>query len=170
MNATAHDELHLNANREFLTFTLGTESYGVDILKVKEIRGWEKLRELHDTPSFVKGVLDLRGSIVPIVDLRIRFRLESVDYNPTTVIIVLSVDDSDNMMGVVVDSVSDVLAVKQEEIKSSPSLGSKINTDYVIGMVSKQDYMVMLLDSEKLLDTEDFDVLVNSEQVTQAET
>ncbi len=167
MIAEALKESRVDSSREYLTFTLGSESYGVDILKVKEIRGWEKLRELHDTPVFVKGVLDLRGSIVPIVDLRLRFRLSKVEYHPTTVIIVISIDDKDNMMGVVVDSVSDVLTVKQDEVKSSPSLGSKINTEYVIGMVSKQDHMVMLLDTEKLLDTEDFDALIHAQQENQ---
>ena len=145
---------------EFLTFTLGLEDYGLDILKVKEIRGWEKIRELHNTPDYIKGVLDLRGSIVPIVDLRIRFNLEGIEYHPTTVIIVLTVgDNSEHMMGIVVDAVSDVLAITREEIKVAPSLGSKINTDYVFGMVTKEEHMVMLLDSERLLDSEEFETL-----------
>ncbi len=145
---------------EFLTFTLGLEDYGLDILKVKEIRGWEKIRELHNTPEYIKGVLDLRGSIVPIVDLRIRFNLDDVDYLPTTVIVVLTIGDNDEqMMGIVVDAVSDVLAITRDEIKIAPSLGSKIKTDYVIGMVTKEEHMVMLLDSEKLLDSEEFETL-----------
>jgi len=152
-----------NSKLEFLTFTLSTENYGVDILKVREIRGWEKIRELHDTPDFVKGVLDLRGSIVPIIDLRIRFQAENVEYTTTTVIIVLAVGDQDGMMGIVVDSVSDVLAVNQNDIKKTPSLGSKINTDYIQGMVSKDDQMVMLLESDKLLNSEEFEVLSNLE-------
>lgn len=149
---------------EFLTFTLGKEDYGLDILKVKEIRGWEKIRELHNTPDFIKGVLDLRGSIVPIVDLRIRFHLSDIGYHPTTVIIVLTVGkENEHMMGIVVDAVSDVLAVTRDEIKVSPSLGSKINTDYVMGMVTKEDYMVMLVDSERLLDSEEFETIAKME-------
>ena len=154
---------HSNSKLEFLTFTLGNENYGVDILKVREIRGWEKIRELHDTPDFVKGVLDLRGSIVPIIDLRIRFQAETVEYTVTTVIIVLAVGEQDGMMGIVVDSVSDVLAVNPNDIKNTPSLGSKINTDYIHGMVSNDEQMVMLLESDKLLDTEEFEVLSNLE-------
>lgn len=149
-----------NERLEFLTFTLGLEDYGLDILKVKEIRGWEKIRQLHNTPGFIKGVLDLRGNIVPIVDLRIRFNLDKAEYLPTTVIIVLTVGENNgHMMGIVVDAVSDVLAITRDEIKPSPSLGSKINTDYVIGMVTKEEHMVMLLDSEHLLDSEEFETL-----------
>ncbi len=149
-----------NERLEFLTFTLGVEDYGLDILKVKEIRGWEKIRELHNTPDFIKGVLDLRGSIVPIVDLRIRFNLNEAEYISTTVIIVLTVgDDDSHMMGIVVDAVSDVLSITRSEIKKAPSLGSKINTDYVMGMVTREEHMVMLVDSERLLDSEEFDTL-----------
>lgn len=136
---------------EFLTFTLGTEQYGVDILKVKEIRGWENLREIHDVPAYIKGVLDFRGVIIPIIDLRIRFEVTDYRYSPTTVIIVLSTENDDKMMGVVVDAVSDVLSVKADQIKPAPDLGSRINTDYVIGMYSEDGVMLMLLDTEKLI-------------------
>ena len=145
---------------EYLTFTLGEEQYGVDILKVKEIRGWESLREIHDVPKYIKGVLDFRGVIVPIVDLRIRFGVENVEYLVTTVIIVLSTDNDNSMMGIVVDSVSDVLSVKQSDLKKSPSLGSKIKTDYVLGMVSGEEGMIMLVDSDKLVDKEQLEVSV----------
>lgn len=154
-----------SSNMEFLTFTLGNENYGVDILKVREIRGWEKIRELHDTPDYVKGVLDLRGSIVPIIDLRIRFNIAGYEYTTTTVIIVLAADNEGGMMGIVVDSVSDVLAVNEADIKATPSLGSKINTDYIKGMVTTDDHMVMLVESNKLLDTEAFEVLSSLEGV-----
>jgi len=154
-----------SSSMEFLTFTLGSENYGVDILKVREIRGWEKIRELHDTPEYVKGVLDLRGSIVPIVDLRIRFNIDDYEYTTTTVIIVLAADNDGGMMGIVVDSVSDVLAISQTDIKATPSLGSKINTDYIHGMVTTDDHMVMLVESDKLLDTEAFEVISSLEGV-----
>jgi purine-binding chemotaxis protein CheW len=142
---------------EYLTFILGEEQYGVDILRVKEIRGWETLREMHDVPDYVKGVLDFRGVIIPVVDLRIRFGIDNVEYLPTTVIIVLASGD-DQMMGIVVDSVSDVLSVKNKEMKSAPSLGSRINTDYVLGMVTQDDGMIILVDSDKLVDTEELEV------------
>ena len=148
-----------NQVQEFLTFTLGSENYGVDILRVREIRGWEKTRELHGTPVFVRGVLDLRGSIVPIIDLRLRFNVGKCEYTPTTVIIVLSVGEGGSLMGVVVDSVSDVLSVGRDEIKSTPSLGSKIDIDYIHGMVSRDDQMIMLVETEKMLDAETFETL-----------
>lgn len=150
--------------QEYLTFTLGEEIYGVDVLKVREIRGWEKIRELHDTPKFVKGVLDLRGSIVPIVDLRMRFNIPDYEYTPTTVIIIISLEN-DGLMGAVVDSVSDVLGIKAEQIKESPSLGTKINTDYILGMATIEGSMIMLVDADKLLNAEDFEVLANIEGV-----
>jgi len=150
-------ELMADSVQEYLTFTLGDEQYGVDILKVKEIRGWENLREMHDVPEYIKGVLDFRGVIIPVIDLRIRFGIEDVEYKATTVIIVLS-DGDENMMGIVVDAVSDVLSVKQSEMKKAPSLGSKINTDYMLGMVTHDDGMIMLVDSDRLVDKEDLEV------------
>ena len=144
-------------NDEYLTFTLGEELYGVDILKVQEIRGWEKLRELHDVPDYIKGVLDFRGMIVPIIDLRQRFGFKEFEYNPTTVIIILSTAD-ENMMGIVVDTVSDVLSVKQDDLKKAPSMGSKINTDYILGMVKTEQNMIMLVNSDRLVDKDELEV------------
>jgi purine-binding chemotaxis protein CheW len=163
MMSTELDQDSGVAPMEFLTFTLGSEHYGVDILKVKEIRGWGKIRELHGTPDFVKGVLDLRGRIVPIIDLRIRFNLESAEYKTTTVIIILSLNNNQGIMGIVVDSVSDVLPVQRKDIKKSPGLGTKINTDYILGMVSLDDHLVMLVETDQLLDVEDFEVLTSME-------
>ena len=145
-------------NGEYLTFTLGNEQYGVDILKVQEIRGWEPLREIHDVPAYVKGVMDFRGVILPVIDLRIRFGIDNPQYKSTTVIIVLSTDGSDGMMGIVVDAVSDVLTVEQKDIKAPPSMGSKIKTDYVLGMVSAEEGMIMLVDSNRLIDKEELEV------------
>lgn len=142
---------------QYLSFTLGGEDYGVDILKVKEIRGWETVRQLPDTPEFVKGVLDLRGIIVPIIDLRIRFRLADCEYTPTTVIIVLAVDyeGDQRIMGAVVDGVSDVLDVKGKDIRKAPNLGTNINTRYIRGMVTLDERMVILLDADKLLNPQE---------------
>jgi len=144
---------------QFLTFELAGESYGVEILKVQEIRGWEPVREIPNTPGFIKGALNLRGSIVPIIDLRERFGMESTEYSPITVVIVLCVDNTEgtNVMGIVADAVSDVLEIKLGEIKDTPKLGSKIDTRYMRGMYVGNKQMVMLLDSDKLLDSEEFE-------------
>ncbi len=138
---------------QYLSFTLGGEDYGVDILRVQEIRGWEELRPLPDTPDYVKGVLDLRGTIVPIVDLRIRLKMSKVEYHNTTVIIVLSVKDENadiKLVGAVVDAVSDVLDVKADEIKDAPSIACRINDRYIRGMVTREKRMVVLLNVDKL--------------------
>ncbi|MBL4762588.1 MAG: purine-binding chemotaxis protein CheW [Gammaproteobacteria bacterium] len=147
---------------QFLTFILGDEYYGIDILKVREIRGWERVREMHDTPAFVKGVLNIRGTMVSVIDLRIRFRLDTAEYSPTTVVIVLNVNhgETESDMGVVVDSVSDVLTVASADVKAAPELGSKINTEYIQGIVNHEDRMIMLLESDKLLDPEEFELIV----------
>ncbi len=145
---------------QYLSFTLGGEEYGVEILKVQEIRGWEPVRLLPNSPRHVKGVLDLRGVIVPIIDLRGRFGLEVRECTPTTVIIVLSAEHegSRHVVGAIVDSVSDVLDVKLDEVRSPPNLGSHINNRYLIGMVNRDDRMVVLLDSDKLFNPEELGV------------
>jgi len=138
---------------QYMSFTLGGEDYGVDILRVQEIRGWEELRPLPDTPEYVKGVPDLRGTIVPIVDLRIRLKMSKVEYHNTTVIIVLSVKDNEGefkLVGAVVDAVSDVLDVKAKEIKAAPSIACRINDRYIKGMVTRDKRMVVLLNVDKL--------------------
>lgn len=146
---------------QFLTFELAGESYGIEILKVQEIRGWEPVRVIPNTPGYIKGALNLRGSIVPIVDLRERFGMEKTEYSPVTVVIVLCVESSQgaNVMGIVADAVSDVLDIKLADIKDSPKLGSKIDTQYMRGMYVGEKHMVMLLDVDKLLDSEEFEGL-----------
>jgi purine-binding chemotaxis protein CheW len=156
MTANAELDKHVE---QFLTFELAGEAYGIEILKVQEIRGWEPVRKIPNTPSFVKGALNLRGSIVPIIDLRERFNLEKVEYTPTTVVIVISIEteaSKDTRMGIVADAVSDVLDISLLDIKESPNLGSKINTRYMRGMYVGKKNMVMLLDADKLLNPEDF--------------
>ncbi len=156
------DEGDVVANKgQYLSFTLGGEDYGVDILKVREIKGWEEVRQLPDTPVYVKGVLDLRGTIIPIIDLRSRFQLERVEYTPTTVTIVLAVESNGKAlaMGIVVDGVSDVLDVDDGQIRQAPNLGSNINTRYIKGMVTIEDRMVILLDVDKLISPEELGLL-----------
>jgi purine-binding chemotaxis protein CheW len=149
------------ANGQYLSFTLGGEDYGLDILKVKEIRGWETVRPLPDTPDYIKGVLDMRGSIVPIVDLRLRFSVGEASYTPTTVIIVVSTrnDEREQIMGLVVDGVSDVLDVGDDTLRPAPDLGTAISTRFIRGMVTRDSRMVVLLDVDKLLDTRELGML-----------
>jgi purine-binding chemotaxis protein CheW len=146
---------------QFLTFELAEEAYGVDILRFQEIRGWETIREIPNTPEYIKGALNLRGTIVPIIDLRERFNMEKTEYSPTTVVIILVVKGSkgSSVMGIVADAVSDVLDIDNENIKESPRLGSKIDTRYMRGMFVGKKQMVMLLEVDKLLDSEAFEAI-----------
>ncbi|HEC16549.1 MAG TPA: chemotaxis protein CheW [Sedimenticola sp.] len=139
---------------QYLSFTLGGEVYGADILKVREIKGWEEVRPLPDMPDYLKGVLDLRGVIVPIVDLRMRFHLAECEYTPTTVTIVFSVESGgrQHVVGAVVDGVSDVLDVAPGDARISPEIGAGVSACYIKGMVTLDDRMVILLDVDKLLD------------------
>ena len=148
---------------QFLTFQLADEEYGVEILKVQEIRGWEAVRIIPNTPAFVKGVLNLRGSVVPIIDLRERFSLEHCDYSPKTVVIVLCVEHgaSQFVMGIVADAVSDVLDINLEDIKKAPNFGSKIDTRYMRGMHVYKKKMIMLLDVDKLLNPDEVEGIDN---------
>lgn len=146
--------------QQFLSFVLGDETYGIDILAVKEIRGWEKVRELPNLPAYIKGVLDLRGVIVPVVDLRVRFNTSEPEYLVTTVIIVVlaKTTNGDQMFGAVVDSVSDVLDVNMDDIRDTPVMGKNIGTQYISGMLSIDNNMVVLLDVDRLFDTNEFEV------------
>ncbi|VAX07719.1 Positive regulator of CheA protein activity (CheW) [hydrothermal vent metagenome] len=148
------DESHIdNHKTQYLTFTLADEEYGVDILRVQEIRGWEVATRVPNAPSYVKGVLNLRGSIVPIFDLRERFELHIHAYTKDTVVVVLRVNGEAGMciMGVVVDAVSDVLNAGHEGIVCAPDFGDRIATEFISGLVSAGGKMVMLLDVDKLL-------------------
>ena len=140
-------------SQQVLTFVLGNETYGVDILRVQEIRGFSAVTKIPHAPRHVLGVLNLRGSIVPIVDLRMRFSLERAEYNAVTVIIVLSVQSSNGRrdFGVVVDGVSDVVDVKTAEVRPAPELGSATATEYILGLVPVADRMVVLLDIDCLI-------------------
>jgi len=135
--------------REYLTFKLGREEYGIDILKVQEIRGYEPPTRIANAPSFIKGVVNLRGTIVPIVDMRLKFNCASVEYDSFTVVIVLNLRQ--RIVGIVVDSVSDVMELAQENLRAAPEVDSVIDSDSVIGLGSLGDRMLILLDIEKLM-------------------
>lgn len=135
---------------EFLTFRLGQESYGIEILKVQEIRGYETPTSIANAPAFIKGVINLRGVIVPILDLRIKFNLGQVSYDDFTVAIILNI--AGRVVGVVVDAVSDVLTLAAEAIRATPEFASTtFDTKYITGLGTVEEQMIILLDIEKLM-------------------
>ncbi len=146
-------------NREFLVFSLGDEEYAIDILKVQEIRGYENVTRIANAPDFIKGVTNLRGVIVPIVDLRIKFHFDKVEYGGQTVVIVVNV--ADRVVGIVVDGVSDVMTLTPDQIKPAPEFGVTLSSDFLSGLGSLDDRMLVLVDIDKLL-TSDEMALVES--------
>ncbi len=145
---------------EFLTFTLGSEEYAIDILKVQEIRGYEQPTLIANAPSFIKGVINLRGIIVPIVDLRIKFNLGKVEYTPFTVVIILNV--AGRVIGVVVDSVSDVISLMPEQIRPSPDFSATFDTKYILGLASLEARMLIVTDIERLMTSADMELIDNA--------
>ena len=135
--------------REFLAFKLGDEEYGIDILRVQEIRSYEPPTRMANAPAFVKGVINLRGVIVPIIDMRLRFNLESVRYDTFTVVIVLNLGQQ--VIGMVVDGVSDVITLTPEQLRPVPEFSSTIGSDHVLAIGSIQERMLILLDIEKFM-------------------
>lgn len=142
---------------QFLTFIMSDEEYGVDILRVQEIRGWDSVTPIPNTPAYLKGVVNLRGMIVPIIDLRERFDLESVEYGSTTVVIVLKVvnEQSERIMGIVVDAVSDVYNIKPEDMKPAPDFGDDISIEFVQGLATISEKILILLDIDKMLNAKE---------------
>lgn len=134
---------------EALAFTLGREEYGINILKVQEIRGYESVTYIANAPDYIKGVINLRGFIVPIIDMRIRFNLGTPTYDQFTVVIILNVGC--RVIGMVVDSVSDVITLNQDQIKPAPEMGTALDTDYLIGLGTIDKRMLILVDIDKLL-------------------
>jgi purine-binding chemotaxis protein CheW len=143
-------------SKELLTFTLGNEEYGIDILKVQEIRGYDAVTTIANSPEFIKGVINLRGIIVPIVDMRIKFHLGKVVYDQFTVVIILNV--AKRVVGIVVDGVSDVIALTAEQMKPSPEFGSSMDMQYIMGLGTVDDRMIIVMDIEKLLSSRDMEL------------
>ena len=146
-----------DSDDQFLTFIMNNEEYGVNILCVQEIRGWESATPLPNAPSHIKGVINLRGTIVPIVDLRQCFGLDAIEYTPVTVVIVLKVETSkgSRITGIVVDALSEVYTIADGEVKPAPDLGDAVDTSYVRGLVDVDKKMVILLEIDKLLSMEE---------------
>jgi len=142
---------------EALAFKLGNEEYGIKILKVQEIRGYEAVTRIASAPEHVKGVVNLRGTIVPIVDMRIKFSLGTPTYNQFTVVIILNIQD--RVVGMVVDSVSDVISLGAEQIKPAPDMGGALNTDYLIGLGTVDERMIILVDIDRLMSSDDMGVI-----------
>jgi purine-binding chemotaxis protein CheW len=134
---------------EFLAFTLGQEEYGIDIQKVQELRGYDAVTRIANAPEHIKGVVNLRGIIVPIIDMRIKFNLGTPTYDQFTVVIILNM--ASRVMGMVVDSVSDVITLSPEQVKPAPEMGSVLDTDYLIGLGTLDERMLILVDIDRLM-------------------
>jgi purine-binding chemotaxis protein CheW len=147
------------AGREFLTFTLGKEEYGIDILKVQELRGYDNVTHIANAPEFLKGVVNLRGVITPIIDMRIRFSLSATTYDQFTVVIILHLEN--RTVGIVVDGVSDVITLSPAQIKPPPEMGTIFKTDYLIGLGTLDDRMLILLDIDKLMSNDEIGLIDN---------
>ena len=140
-------------HQEFLTFTLGHEEYGIEILKVQEIRSYEQVTKIANSPDFIKGVVNLRGTIVPIVDMRIKFNLGAPSYTEFTVVIILNV--ADRVVGMVVDSVSDVIALAPDQVRPAPDFSSTFDVRYITGLGTVDQRMLILVDIEQLMSASD---------------
>jgi len=146
---------------EFLTFMLCGEEYGVDILRVQEIKGWDEVTSIPNMPDYIRGVINLRGTIVPIIDLRRRFDLEFLEYSATTVVIVLRIltkGHSDRIMGIVVDGVSEVYQVKKSNMKVAPEFGGSVDTEFVKSVASVEEKMLVILDIDHMLNSKELAV------------
>ncbi len=153
---TAHTDLTRSCARQVLTFRLGDETFGIDILRVKEIRGWSAVSRVPESPAQVLGVLNLRGAIVPIIDLRVRFKLPSAAFTPLTVIVVIAISTPSGAQdcGVVVDSVSDVVDLEEAMIRPPPQFSGSASGDYIESLAAMGDRMVILLSTDGLVGTE----------------
>jgi purine-binding chemotaxis protein CheW len=146
-----------NAVQEFLAFKLGSEEYGIDILKVQEIRGYEAVTRIANAPEFIKGVINLRGIIIPVVDMRIRFNLGTPTYDQFTVVIILNIGG--RIMGMVVDSVSDVTTLTPDQIKPAPEMGTAFNSDYLMGLGTVDERMLILIDIDRLMSSSEMGLI-----------
>ena len=142
---------------EYLAFTLGKEEYGIDILRVQEIRGYEPVTRIANAPAFIKGVVNLRGTIIPVVDMRIKFNLGEPTYDQFTVVIILNI--AGRVVGMVVDSVSDVMTLTAEQIKPAPEIGTVFDTEYLIGLGTLGERMLILVDIDKLMSSADMGLI-----------
>ena len=162
MGQMAEAEQLAAVNNEYLTFKLGDEEYGIDILKVQEIRGYDHVTRIANTPGWLKGVINLRGTIVPIVDMRIKFNLGRAEYDQFTVVIILNV--AKRTVGMVVDSVSDVLTLAGEQVRPAPELSGTMDTRYILGLGTVEGRMIILADIERLMTSREMDLLEHASE------
>lgn len=161
MNTTepveARDAGRAGEDEQYVTFFIRNEIYGVPVMKVQEIIGMTKITAMPNSLPFMKGVIDLRGAVVPVIDLRLKFEMEQAEYNNFTVIIIVEVKD--RLVGMIVDSVSDVLSIPVHSIQETPSFSAKINTEYMQGIGQKDDTLVIILDVDRILTTAEFEII-----------
>jgi purine-binding chemotaxis protein CheW len=158
------DDMKLAGVKEFLTVRLRREEYGCDILKVQEIRGYENPTRIANAPEFIKGVVNLRGTIVPIIDMRIKFNVGEVKYDTFTVVIILNI--ANRVVGMVVDSVSDVLQMESQQIRPAPEFSGALDVSYVMGLAAIGERMLILVDIEKLMTSEEMQLIERVEKST----
>jgi purine-binding chemotaxis protein CheW len=162
------EEEHFNTDSEqFLTFMLAGEEYGVEILSVQGVQGWTKTTPIPNTPDYILGVINLRGAIVPIIDLRTRFGLETIPYGSTTVVVVVKIssEDSERTVGVVVDGVSEVYRLDNKDIQASPEFGDTVKTEFIKGLATADEKMIILLEINKLISFEEISEVVKKEEL-----
>ncbi len=152
-NNTSDEEQDSTEAKEFLSFILGEEHYALDIMSVKEIRGYEAVTKIANAPPFIKGVINLRGDIVPIVDLRLKFEVGKAVYDEFTIVIMLNI--ADRIVGIVVDGVSDVIKLKEDEIRPPPEFGVAFDSRFLLGLAPLDDQMVILVSIESLISSEE---------------
>ena len=157
MESRSNQQTFTEQAQEFLTFTLGPEEYAIDILKVQEIRGYDAVTTIVNAPSFIKGVINLRGTIVPIVDLRLKFSIGNATYDQFTVVIILNV--AGRVVGIVVDSVSDVLSLMSSQIRPAPEFSGAFDTRYIQGLAALDERMLIVTDIEQLMSSNDMQLI-----------
>ena len=167
---TEDREIRAGTDKEgkYLTFSMANEEYGVGILKVKEIIGMMPITSVPRTPEFVKGVINLRGQVIPVICLRMRFRLNAADYTERTCIVVVEIESEDRTIpvGIVVDSVSEVLNIRGADIDDTPMFGTNMDTDYILGMAKMQGGVKILLDIDRVLNAEELNSLQGAESAS----
>lgn len=157
-----HDDLEKEG--KYLTFSLAEEEYGIGILKIKEIIGMMPITTVPQTPDFVKGVINLRGKVIPVIDLRLRFEMDSIDYTERTCIIVVEIMGQNGtiQLGIVVDAVSEVINVMADDIADTPAFGTKLDTEYILGMAKMEGGVKILLDIDQVLNAEEISSIESS--------
>lgn len=157
MEAVAEKKLIKSHEGKYLTFVLSSEEYGIEILKVREIIGMMDITSVPQTPDYMKGVINLRGKVIPVIDLRLKFSMTEQEHTQETCIIVVEVNDS--LIGIIVDTVSEVVDVGGDEIEETPHLGQEIDTNFIMGMGKLKEKLVILLDIDKVLSAEELEIV-----------